>query len=539
MVTRLPRNKKMPGRRYSFSAIISVVLILALGNWQSVYSAPEQLPVRLIAIMSINELGVPIGLPHDVHYDQVNEETYVISSGGQITVYDKRFFPIVSFGAGRGLKSPLGLTVDSEGKVYVCQGQVADKTGVYPRLSIFNAAFFLEKEVVFRDIPELVDFAPQKVAVATDGKIYLVGELGDYKGAVVLDQTGRFLRRLAPMDFSFLSVGNRLRKNGKAEEEGDDEKMSPVSLSDVSIDKNGRIYFLSREVGRGYVYNAKEEPLFQFGEKGGADRKLSNPMSVAVDEEHRVLYVCDYMRHTVLAYDYDSGRYVFEFGGRGASPLWYNFPTGVDVDVQGRVIVADFFNRRVQVVDPNMGERRPVASLMPPEIPKVAQPAGSEPVPEEPEIVVELPTPAAVPAASGDMAIPVIAAVPEIPAQLAGVSPVDVVAPVVAIQKAPAIPAVEIGPEKFKKEVAKPKRLAAGKAKKVLAKKEPVKVASAPPVGPVKLPEQIKAVPEMEAVASSPEAGKGRGFLSLPAALGVYGPVAALLGIGSWLLVRK
>ena len=90
--------------------------------------------------------------------------------------------------------------------------------------------------------------------------------------------------------------------------------------------------------------------MFAFGEKGGAPGRLSQPQSLAVDHTRNVIYVVDYMRHSVLLYRYD-GEYLFEVGGMGFGPGWFNFPIHIDVDWSSNLIVSDFFNHRVQVLD--------------------------------------------------------------------------------------------------------------------------------------------------------------------------------------------
>ncbi len=38
-----------------------------------------------------------------------------------------------------------------------------------------------------------------------------------------------------------------------------------------------------------------------------------------------------------------------EFGGEGWGPGWFNYPKDICVDTQGRLFVADAFNKRVQI----------------------------------------------------------------------------------------------------------------------------------------------------------------------------------------------
>jgi DNA-binding beta-propeller fold protein YncE len=60
------------------------------------------------------------------------------------------------------------------------------------------------------------------------------------------------------------------------------------------------------------------------------------------------MYVVDYMRHTVSAYDKE-GKYLFEFGGLGWGEGWFQYPRDIAVDSSGRILIADTFNNRIQV----------------------------------------------------------------------------------------------------------------------------------------------------------------------------------------------
>lgn len=132
-----------------------------------------------------------------------------------------------------------------------------------------------------------------------------------------------------------------------ADDSGEDRQ---TRISGIYTDSRGNLYLLSEEDSKIYVHNRNEEFLFSVGTKGGAHGKLSRPQGLAVDEKKQCIYVVDYMRHSILVYDF-KGKFLFEFGGRGTSPLWFNYPNSIAVGHNGSVIIADFFNQRVQVVN--------------------------------------------------------------------------------------------------------------------------------------------------------------------------------------------
>lgn len=301
------------------------------------------LPAKTLAILQSDEQGLPIGYPQHVYYDQNARELYAVVSGGgsrvsssRVVVYGHDYFPLATLGSGRGLFSPEGLTVDADGRIFVCQ---FGSDGKPNRISIFNAAFFMEKEIFIDSLGGVDDFVPSRIAIGKDGSMYVVGH--NVKGVAVLDSNGSFLRWLVP-----LKIGQKRVKGPLTPASPGAEK-----ARDVVIDANGRIYVLCEAESLVYVFSPDEEFLFSFGTKGGSSGKLSRPRSVAVDERRQVIYVVDYMRHSILAYRYADGSYIFELGGRGFSPGWFNFPNHIAVGNQGQLIVADLFNHRIQVLE--------------------------------------------------------------------------------------------------------------------------------------------------------------------------------------------
>ncbi len=283
---------------------------------------------RVIAMIRFDNLNKKLSFPASLFYDPGEDELYVIG-GGRVIVYTSDYFPIFSLGKGREIETPIGVYIDKLGRLYVCQG-VSNKHPK-PRISVYDAALLPIRDIYFEGFEKANGFTPQRMAIGENGKMYIAGI--DFRGLVVLDEKGRFLRLLAPKDYIV------------------SPKMARVaSINDVTIDKKGRIYLLSEEMGRVYVYDRDERFLFKFGQKGGSTGKLSRPRGIAVDDERGRIYVIDYMRHTANVYSLD-GKFLGEFGGRGWGPGWFNYPSDIAVDDQGNVIVADTFNQRVQVLE--------------------------------------------------------------------------------------------------------------------------------------------------------------------------------------------
>ncbi|MCJ7604361.1 MAG: 6-bladed beta-propeller [Desulfobulbaceae bacterium] len=379
------------------SRIAFLLVCIGLLPWKTTLLAqPEEntpwpVPVKTVAIIIEDDQGLPLKFPSSVFFDKTMNELYVVNGGmGRINLYGADYFPMISLGSGRGIDSPNGIFVADDGRLFICQGSTAKKP---PRLTILNAAFFPLKEILVQQFPEAESFVPHRVNVGRNGTIYVTGI--DFRGLMVLDSEGNFLHWLKPKDKlwteqpqDFSKLPSELTGNGQmseggqppfgenaetAEEEQHETEMAnlpdylkpkgkevieeeeakrfgPVQVTDVACGSAGYIYILSEETSKVYVYNASEEFLFVFGNKGGSSGKMSRPRALAVDEKKKCVYVLDYMRHTILIYNF-AGRFLFEIGGMGSSPGWFNFPTDLALNGDGNLIVADLFNQRVQVLD--------------------------------------------------------------------------------------------------------------------------------------------------------------------------------------------
>jgi DNA-binding beta-propeller fold protein YncE len=288
------------------------------------------LPRRVTTVHLITEDygGKRLAYPLKVSVDRVKEEIYVTDSGNsRILVYTQDFYPLLAIGKSDGIEAPSGLSVDDDGSLYVAQAP--DKKNPLPRITVLSPTLRWEKDILFVGFEGAEGFQPRNIAIHNQtGKIYVAG---GYPGAVVLNKDGSFSHLLSPMD---------ALKN---------QKEAKASICDVEIGAAGKIFLLSEDLGRVYVYDHKENFLVKFGEKGGSSGKLSRPRGLGVDRKKGIVYVIDYMRHAGNVYS-DKGRFLFEFGGKGWAKGWFQFPSDIVVDTLGNVLVADTFNNRVQVL---------------------------------------------------------------------------------------------------------------------------------------------------------------------------------------------
>ncbi len=281
--------------------------------------------VRSLHVIATDNSGVNLSYPSTIFYDIEGDEIYITDAAkGQVVIYATDYFPELAVGGGRGLQAIYSAYVKN-GKVYFCVGRSEDEPKGH--IAVYNQALLPLKTIYFSGFPGAENFLPREMAIGNNGLIYVVGV--NASAVKVLDQDGKYLREILPRD----EVMGVLEK---------------ALIYSLHIGLDGRLYFLSEERGRVYVYDQEEAFLFKFGEKGGGEGKLARPRGISVDEKRGKVYIVDYLRHTASAYS-TSGKYLFEFGGLGASRGWFNFPTDVTVDSHGHVLITDTFNNRVQV----------------------------------------------------------------------------------------------------------------------------------------------------------------------------------------------
>ena len=296
----------------------------------------EAFAVGYVAEITTDELGRKISFPFAIFLDPVTGESYILTGGkGRIVILGQDFFPLTSFGRGRGLDDVQGGTFSPDGFIVLTQ---AKGNKGRSRLTFLNRALFPEREINLSSFEGAGAFIPSQVTFnPLNSTYYICGANG--AGVMRLDEKGDFLGWLTVSDPFYNWVQREGQKPGEN-----------VPIVDAVTDEDGYLYLLSEETGKVYVFDRKENPVHSFGTKGGSTGKLSRPRSLSIDERRRCIYVVDYMRHTILIYDLN-GNFVHEFGGKGWGFGWFNYPTHVSVMPDGKILVADFYNNRVQAMD--------------------------------------------------------------------------------------------------------------------------------------------------------------------------------------------
>lgn len=124
--------------------------------------------------------------------------------------------------------------------------------------------------------------------------------------------------------------------------------------TDVAFDSAGNVFV--SEYGdndRIQVFDQHGNVLRQIGRFGQGDGEFARPQSMVIIGD--TLYVTDACNHRIVVFRTD-GTFVRNIGSVGTGLGQFRFPYGLDVDSQGRLVVCEFGNNRVQLIDPDTGE---------------------------------------------------------------------------------------------------------------------------------------------------------------------------------------
>jgi len=89
--------------------------------------------------------------------------------------------------------------------------------------------------------------------------------------------------------------------------------------------------------------------LFSVGGKQGSQPgEFYFPHGIAVDHDRHRIVVADGRNHRVQVLSLIDGSFLFMFGSQGDQPRKFKLPHGLCIDNQGRIIVADWNNNRLQ-----------------------------------------------------------------------------------------------------------------------------------------------------------------------------------------------
>lgn len=211
---------------------------------------------------------------------------------------------------------PRGVAVSASGEVYVVDKannmvQKFDSQGVFVRRwgSYGNGNGQVN--------------APQGVAVDLSGNVY-VADTGNSR-IQKFDSNGNVS----------LIIGSAGSTDGKLN-----------SPQGVAIDSSGNIYVADTGNNRIQVFNSSGTYVRKWGSLGGGNGQFNSPQGVAVDSSGNV-YVADTVNNRIQKFD-SAGTFRIAWGSSGAGDWNFSSPAGIAVDISGYIYVTDTSNKVIK-----------------------------------------------------------------------------------------------------------------------------------------------------------------------------------------------
>ncbi len=264
--------------------------------------------------------------PHAVTTDSKGRTIIADPEASAVHVLDAdpaKSFHIVG-GRGRRLRVPVGVAVDGQDNIYVSDGgsgliQVYDPNGVYRRnIGIVNGETYFQR--------------PTGLAIdRAAGRIYLLDTA--IHSLFILDLNGRVIHRIGK------------RGGGR----GTGEFKSPTS---VAV-RGGEIFVLDSNGSRLQILDSEGRPKSEFSVIPPSRKRPPLAPGLSVDSESRI-YVGATASDDVKVYRRD-GTLMAVLGRRGERVGEFSGISGLWIDANDRLFVADSDNHRVQVYQLHAG----------------------------------------------------------------------------------------------------------------------------------------------------------------------------------------
>jgi len=121
----------------------------------------------------------------------------------------------------------------------------------------------------------------------------------------------------------------------------------------IAIDHDhDRILIINRESHQVKSWSLSEQSFLScIGHRGSGDLEFFNPHGIAIDKHHRRIIIADTQNDRLVFLSSIDLSFLFSVGKRGSGPGEFHFPTSIAIDDdRHRIIVIDTNNNRVQVL---------------------------------------------------------------------------------------------------------------------------------------------------------------------------------------------
>lgn len=237
------------------------------------------------------------------------------AGSGEVYVFGIQGAAEKRIGPEHGIKSPLGVAIGSDGRIYITDKSSESIEVIAPDGS--------ERTVQLPRAGDDQKPTPGRMTIDRDGNLYVTDRANSR--ICVFDNEGK-LR---------LAFGRKGGKRGGFE-----------SLEDVAVDRQGRIYAADSAGSPVQVFDKKGKYLYKFGFRGLGDEDVSFAAGLFIDPNDQV-WVVDRGSHSLKVFD-RTGAFLRKFGQYGTEPGMLFQPVDADMDSFGRVYVLEAGAKRLQ-----------------------------------------------------------------------------------------------------------------------------------------------------------------------------------------------
>lgn len=290
-------------------------------EWIQNYYSQDDFPKTATQISMEKMLGKPpllfFARPFGIAANVDRGLVYISDSDlKEVRIFDMVNYKIHRLNAVTAFGRPLGMTIDTQGNLYVCDGY-------HRSVMVFGPDHQPLRTIGGKELLENPAYVQVNERL---GRIYVAD--GKASKVVIFDMQGERLREFG----SFGSEQGQFR--------------APQGMA---IDNQDRLFVADQLNARVQVFDADGNFLYMFGERAERVSGFESPKDLAFDSEGN-LHILDTRKSLLLSYT-PEGRLLLHTGGQKAStsPVGFALPTSIFIGRDDRIYITDAFNMRFSV----------------------------------------------------------------------------------------------------------------------------------------------------------------------------------------------